>query len=249
LKYLVLPILALLVIACSSALRENDVTVGIIDSAIRGAHSSESSTSTLTPKNSLVVFIGEKIEVRHIPQERHESVVDTIISGSDTVYKYQGSFIMDNCYAAKYKILQLVNGTFIEDTIDFLAYDHFGEPAFSKFETVLLFVSEHDGIMYHEKYQYFDLYKTVDGSWASPYSTGDYRHPYRDSITVKPEIITFRDDISFPLGNLTAEEIKIWYPEPFYKIHEGRATAIYGNYVEDLFKLKQQTILRARGIY
>jgi hypothetical protein len=40
-----------------------------------------------------------------------------------------------------------------------------------------------------------------------------------------------------------------WFPQPYYKIEKKQAIPIYGNYVEDLFILKQQTILKARGIY
>jgi hypothetical protein len=90
---------------------------------------------------------------------------------------------------------------------------------------------------------------TESGKWASPYSSGDYNHPFKDSITVKPEIINFKDVVSIPVDRLTNKTIKIWYPKPYYNIKNGKAIAIYGNYVDDLFKLKQQTILKARGIY
>jgi hypothetical protein len=43
--------------------------------------------------------------------------------------------------------------------------------------------------------------------------------------------------------------IEMNFPTPYYEISNGMATAVYGNYIEDLFKLKQETILKARGIY
>jgi hypothetical protein len=202
-----------------------------------------------TRRDSLIVFIGDKIDVKYSPEEKKESRVDTIIEGNDTSYVRHVSLISNSRYIAKYKILQLVHGSYNADTIEFIAYDHYGEPAFSKHQTVLLFVSDYNGKLYHEKYQYFNLYMTESGKWASPYSSGDYNHPFKDSITVKPEIINFKDVVSIPVDRLTNKTIKIWYPKPYYNIKNGKAIAIYGNYVDDLFKLKQQTILKARGIY
>ncbi|WP_028979442.1 hypothetical protein [Sporocytophaga myxococcoides] len=196
--------------------------------------------------DNLLVFIGEKIEVKYSPEEEKLNV-DTLIKGIDTIFSRHIS--MDNMYIAKYKILRLVHGNFKRDTIEFTVFDHYGFPRFSKYQTVLLFVSYNDGKLYHEKYQYYDLYLTPSGKWASPYSTNDYNHAYKDSITVKPEKIQFKNEVSFPVSNLSNNEIKRWYPKPYFEIKNDRAIAVYGNYVEDLFKLKQQTILKARGIY
>lgn len=194
-----------------------------------------------TRKDSLIVFVGEKIEVNYVERPPTEK----IIKGNDTLI----SIRMDSEYLAKYKILQLVHGAYKSDTIEFTVYDHYGEPTFSKYRTVLLFVSDYNGKLYHEKYQYFDLYMTENGKWASPYSSGDYNHSFKDSITVKPEKIPFTDKVFYSVKKMSTEAIKKWFPQPYYKIEKNRAIAIYGNYVEDLFRLKQQTILKARGIY
>jgi len=53
-----------------------------------------------TRKDSLLVFIGEKIEVKYSPQK---SSSDTTINGKDTVIIV--SMSMDSRYIAKYKIL------------------------------------------------------------------------------------------------------------------------------------------------
>ena len=167
------------------------------------------------------------------------------IEGNDTIIR----IYMDSEYLAKYKILQLVHGSYKSDTIEFTVYDHYDKPAFSEYQTVLLFVSEYHGELFHEKYQYFDLYMTEKGKWASPYSSKDYNHPFKDSITVQPEKIPFIDKVSYSVKKMPADVKKELFPRPYYKIEKKRAIAIYGNYVEDLFKLKQQTILKARGIY
>lgn len=197
-----------------------------------------------TQKDSLLVFIGEKIEVKYSPEQ---SSSDTIINGKDTIISVSVS--MDSRYVAKYKVLQLINGSFRQDTIEFFVYDHYGEPALSKYNTVLLFVSQYKGKLYHEKYQYFALYLTTDNKWASPYPSGDYNHPFKDNITVKPEKISFKEEVSFPIDKLSSDQIQTLFPKPYYDLRNGKAVAIYGNYVDDLFKLKQQTIFKARGIY
>ncbi len=197
-----------------------------------------------TRKDSLLVFIAEKIEVKYSPEK---SSSDTIINGTDTIISLSVS--LDSRYVAKYKVLQIINGSFKHDTIEFFVYDHYGEPAFSKYKTVLLFVSQYKDKLYHEKYQYFDLYLTTDNKWASPYSSEDYNHPFKDKITVKPEKISFKEEVSSPIDKLLPDQIMTRFPTPYYDIRNGKAIAIYGNYVDDLFKLKQQTILKARGIY
>ena len=189
-----------------------------------------------TSKDSLLVFIGEKIEVKYTPEKPSS---DTTILGKDTVITV--GLKLDNRYRAKYKILQVINGSFRQDTITFTAYDHYGEPAFSKFKTVLLFVSPHKGELYHEKYQYFDLYLTADNKWASPYSgryTSDY---YKDKVTIRPEKILFKEQVSSPISHLSEDQRKTMFPKPYFDIKNGNAIAIYGNYVEDLVKLKKQT--------
>nr|WP_293837103.1 hypothetical protein [uncultured Arsenicibacter sp.] len=202
-------------------------------------------------KDSLLVFVGQKIEVTYspLPEETTPPRVLTAIAGNDTIYFSDVSINTDSRYVAKYKILQMVHGSYKADTIVFFAFDHYGIPPFSQYQTVLLFVSTYNGALYHEKYQFYSLYRTKNGKWASPYPSVDYNHPFNDSITVKPERILFKEKVSYPVDNLTSENRKRLYPAPYYKIKNGRATAIYGNYVDDLFTLKQQTVLKAREMY
>jgi hypothetical protein len=41
----------------------------------------------------------------------------------------------------------------------------------------------------------------------------------------------------------------IKYPEPYYKTVGDSAYANYGNYLEDLFTLKKEGVLAARGLF
>lgn len=181
------------------------------------------------PKNNfLFVFVGEKIELTRLPQE---------------------PIALDAAFLAKYKVLDKVYGDYREDTIDFVVYDHYGEPPFSKYKFVLLFVSLHEDKFYHEKYQYFDLYKTKEGKWASPYATGDYQHEDNQNTLVKPEKIEFADDVYYDVSTKKRMDIKEWYPAPYYQVARGKAKAVYGNYLPELFKLKRDGVLKARDLF
>ena len=99
-----------------------------------------------TKKDSLYVFVGEKIYVTEFCPEVDSNII-----------------LMDYSFKAKYKVIQNVYGSYDNDTIEFEAYDHHGIPAFSKFRYVLLYVSKYHGKLYHEKYQFADVYKTKNG--------------------------------------------------------------------------------------
>jgi hypothetical protein len=202
-----------------------------------------------TKKDSLYVFVGEKIEVKEWPQPKTiESIDTTIVNGNTTISK-RVSLSMDGRFIAKYKILQQVYGKFKADTIEFLAFDHYGTPAFSKYKYVMLFVSNYNGKLYHEKYQFFDVYKTKDGRWASSYKVGDYQHDYNKNTTVKPELIDFVKQVSYNIKGRNKEDIDYLFPSPYFKIVGQKAVAVWGNYIDELFELKKGGILKARSIF
>jgi hypothetical protein len=185
-----------------------------------------------TEMNRLFVFVGEKISVTPFDPKAPETI------------------IMDNAFKAKYKIIETVFGNYGNDTIEFEVYDHYGDPAFSRFDFALLYVSRgKDGKLYHEKYMYSDVYKTIDGRWAGPYQSLDYNHDFNKNTTVKPEPVSFRETISFDVTKLDNETIQEYYPEPYFIIKDGRAYVKMGNFVEDLFKLKKDGFLKARGLF
>jgi hypothetical protein len=194
-----------------------------------------SSTALFAQNNrdSLIVFIGEKIDVQQMPDRNKKD--------SPVIF-------MDGEYKASYRILKLLNGHYTADTISFYAYDHYGWPAFSKYNTVLLFVYPYKDMNVHEKYQFFPVYKTKNERWAGVYAAGDFQNNfYKDSITVHPEKIEFQEKLSFDLTKVSGEMKEYFYPAPFFTIKNNKAIPVYGNYVEDLFRIKQQTILKGRG--
>jgi len=178
------------------------------------------------PAEELYVFIAEKISVNY---------------AKDTLYCDR--FTMDSKFDASYKIIKNLYGDFKGDSIKFTAYDHYGVPAFSHHKYVMLFVSQYCGKLFHEKYQYFDVYPTTDGRWASP---GDpKRFNSSDTSAVQVEKIQF--------GTLTFDKIidgiyrNMTFAAPYFKIEGNCVIPILGAYADELFEIKKRTVLKARG--
>ena len=182
-------------------------------------------TSASERKNTLFVFVGKKISV---------------------VEAQQDSNSMEAQFKAKYKILQRVYGMFPNDTIEFEVYDHYGVPGFSHYDNSLLFVSEYEGKYYHEKYQYFDLYPTVDGKWAGIY------HEFAGYDAPPPtKKISFAKEVGLPLSiiNNDGEIVQLKYSQPYFKVIGDKAYPFYGYSVEGLFTIKKNGVLKWRGLF
>lgn len=200
-----------------------------------------------THKDSLIVFVGEIIEVKYSPEEKKQGLPDTVIRNGKKVIEETITISIDSRYLARYKVLQLVYGTYKEDTIEFIVYDHYGQPGFSKYKTVLLFVSKLKGKLYHEKYQYFDVYKTTDNRWASP---GDpYKFDSYHKKELKPQKIKFKENVFYDLQQYDKDRIKSLFPQEYYRISRKKAYPLVGTYIEDLFTVKKEGVLKARGIF
>ncbi len=188
--------------------------------------------------NETLVFIGSKISLKKVKVDRSlKTVIDTVIVGNDTVYNKSTLIPVDEKFIATYHVKEVLRGSYDGDTIEFVVYDHYGRPGFSKFKNVMLFVSEYKGTYYHQKYRFFDVYKTTDNRWAGSYSAG-YYEMLEGQTALKPEKIDFKRKVSYRIKEPQYEAEK--YPSPFYQVSGNRAHAIYGNYVDDLIKLKSE---------
>jgi hypothetical protein len=182
-------------------------------------------TSEAEKNNTLIAFVGEKIEFSEIVNK-------------------EPSF--DAGYNAKYKIIQRVYGNYSRNTIDFAAFSHKGIPEFPNYDHVLLFVSEINGKYYHEKYQYYDLYPTLDGKWA-----GVYNHITSYDAPPPTKKILFAKDVSFPINiiNNDSDMVQQLYSQPYFKIIKNKAYPLYGYSVEELFTIKKNGVLKWRGLF
>jgi hypothetical protein len=164
----------------------------------------------LNAKRDLIVFVGKRISVTRVePTPTPKDVM-----------------VLDAEFKARYEVLHVVFGSYTAKEISFTVYDHYGEPAFSQYETSLIFVARHKGKLYHEKYQFFPVYPTTDRRWASCGDAGQWEIGYERKTKLKPVPITF-------VGEITDKAT-------------GRQCTD-GNYVEDLFSLRRDGVLKARG--
>ncbi len=180
---------------------------------------------------NLLAFIGQKLSMSKQEEPKCNNCI-----------------IMDSHYIATYQVLERVFGNYSPDVISFDVYDHYGVPAFSKYDTVLLFVSRRvDGTWKHEKYQYFALYRATDGQL---YGCGDpYRGVPDPDRTVHARPIRFVEPVSHSLEGLDRQRIEQLYPAEYFERRGGRAHCVLGTSVNDLFKAKKETVLTARGIF
>ena len=113
---------------------------------------------------NLLAFIGKKISVEEFDpndEREQETYVDSI-TGEKFIRK---SFIMDNAFRCRYVVIKNVFNDLQCDTINFIAYDHYGDPEFVESEYVLLYISRDKVVnkYFHKKYQYDVLKKDSEG--------------------------------------------------------------------------------------
>lgn len=184
-------------------------------------------------KKPLYVFHGEKISVERFEPEVEEGVI-----------------MMDLAFKAKYKVINNHFATVPADTIEFIAYDHYGNPSFSHKTNVLIYITRNDSMQfYHCKYMYSNLYKTEDGNWAGIYNKNDYNHPSNQDTDISPERINWAEPVKIDVSQLSWKDQKKWFPNKYFRIKKDTAYAVYGNYIPELIKLKKNGYLKARGYF
>jgi len=172
-----------------------------------------------------IIIIGSKINVN--PANRRTNCG-----------KYSRLF-MDSFYDAKYKVDTVIKGNFKENKINFSLSDHYGRPEFCKYENVILFlVKTCTGKFIHQKYQFYDCYRTVDNKWAIPYKPLEYSRIDSSKIDIKLRKIEFKNQVEYDIKGFADEIVKERYPEPYYKIINNKAVAVYGNYIDEMLEIK-----------
>jgi hypothetical protein len=182
------------------------------------------------PSETLLVFVGRKLDLKPVSNETPPGFVS-----------------LDLKYFARYQILHVLCGVYPSDTIAFEVYDHYGTPAFAEFETVLLYVSRYGDRLVHQKYMYDPVYETIAGDWAGcgdPYAL-DKEH--RGGVRATP--VRFKTEVSFPIANLTDAQARQAYPSEYFERRGTRVVCTAGASIQDLFAIKRDGFLRARGIF
>lgn len=182
----------------------------------------------------LLVFVGEQASVTELPENTCESddVTDC-------------AFInFDSGYVANYVVLDVIHGEYAEPTIEFEVYSHRGFPAFATYKYALLFVSNYDGQLVHQKYEFFDVYRTNDGQWATCGDPNEY-----DRENVKPaklQNIVFKPEVYFDVTHYSDGLVENEFPKPVWERKSDRVVCRQGVYTDELFRIKNEGVLTAR---
>ena len=162
----------------------------------------------------------------------------------DSVNIVQQHYIMDSGFRCKYKIVKNIFNHLPNDTIEFIAYDHYGKPGFAEKDTVILYLSKNkiENYYFHQKYQYDNVFKDEKGNYFSyPKFSGTHYTKYKDSINgFKINL----ENEKYNLQNLSKETIKAYYPKEFYKIKGKTAFPIKGIYLNELFNFRLKSMFK-----
>ncbi len=114
---------------------------------------------------NLYAFIGEKISVIKFNPNSNNTQTEFDPIRGDTIRAV--SYITDNGFKYKYKVVKNVFNNLKTDIVEFVAYDHYGQPKFENYKNVILYISlnKKKGHYYHQKYQFDPVEKTKNGIW------------------------------------------------------------------------------------
>ncbi len=157
---------------------------------------------------NLFAFVGKKISVIEFDPnaEKEEKTSIDSISGEK---KIDRSYVLDLGFRCKYLIQKNIFNKLETDTIDFIAYDHYGRPNFEKSEFVLLYISKSQKGNYyvHRKYQFDYLERDSNGLFYG------YMHTIKNS----KKHIKYKNKRVASLEILFKEKKKEFFEELFKK--------------------------------
>jgi hypothetical protein len=180
---------------------------------------------------NLLVFVGNKIDVEKVP----------------------GRYgINDSQFKAHYQVLQVVYGQYRDSTIKFTAFDHYGHPGFARYETALLYVTMRRSWLlqpkyFHEKYQYQPVYSTADGRWAGCGDPYQFNEVHRKNI--QAQAIDFKPAVVIDVAKIPSAKVNELYPKAFFDYRKDVVICRKGVFLDDLFTVKREGVLKARGIF
>lgn len=198
---------------------------------------------------NLYAFVGKKISVIEFdPNENQEDVqtgrYEIDEETGDTLKIVKKSYVMDRAFKCRYKVVRQMFNYLKTDTVEFIAYDHYGTPGFAERDSVILYLSKSkDGSHYfHQKYQYDNVYINKKGHYYSyPKFSGSESPDTIESMTGFDK--TFSDE-KYDVSNLNSEGIKMYYPSQFYKIENNFAIPIKAIYLNRLINYRLSTTFK-----
>lgn len=193
---------------------------------------------------NLFAFIGEKISIEEFdPNNTEEKKIEIDKETGDTIFRK--SYVMDRAFKLKYKVLKNLYNDLKSDTIEFVAYDHYGKPNFAEFKNVILYISKSQDEKYyfHRKYQYNEIHKTKNKEWIGLLNFGSvYR--IEEGLKLNLKEIKLDKSVYIDLKNIPKRNIELLYPKPFFKINKNKAIPILGFPIKDLIEYKVKNLIQ-----
>lgn len=193
-------------------------------------------------KDSVYAFIGKVIESKKVDYKEYYNLKDKTINYSleigDTKNDYQlihkAPILMDEMYVTKVKVIKWLNNYLETDTIEFVSFDHYGEPDYLSVENPILYLGFNNKKkeFYQYKYQ-FDIAYKVKGEWLGIYHHRDlYISKYLGNMETVSVNIPYSLPEKFSIHNL--EQRAKFFPEEFYDIKPSRET-----FIRKLYSVKE----------
>lgn len=198
---------------------------------------------------NLYAFVGKKISVTEFdPNENKESEptgeYEIDEETGDTLKFVRKHYVMDRAFKCKYRVIKKMFNYLENDTVEFIAYDHYGTPRFAERDTVILYLSKSKdgGHYFHQKYQFDNVYINKKGHYYSfPKFSGSESPETIEGMTGFDK--TFSDE-KYDVSNLNPEAIKMYYPPTFYKIENNFAIPIRAIYLNKLTNYRLSTTFK-----
>ena len=195
--------------------------------------------SQATASDALLVAIGKLVKITKQP--------DPCMPPSEkSDYGSEPEFeciTLDAVYEATYEIEQVLVGSTPQRSVTFNIADHYGFPSFAEYNYALLFINRGEESWLH-KYQGYAVHRTTSDEWAS------CGNPYDDRAGDEPRDLS---EISFArplttLGELSAAGASLRFDERYVEIEDGKVFCRKGIYVEQLYSIVREGVLKAREI-
>jgi len=179
-----------------------------------------------------VIILGKKQEVIFEEPKKYCEEDDQFIPFNDK-------------YLATFEVIETLHGQLNNKQLKFITYDHYSDPKFAYYEHSIIYLFRKCGTYYNSKHRYQDIYKTVDGRWASPYNPNHHRSQNNKS-NITPIPIDFLKSVIYKYHkDLSKNLINRRYPKPYYKHFKGYVKAVYGNYIPELLKINRKPFIES----
>jgi hypothetical protein len=199
--------------------------------------------------NELMVFIGDKISLNYFPptdaEKEKERIEDEAFSKRTGVQAAR--IFLTIRMKARYKVLDMISGKDRSQEIDFVTFDHWGNPAFAKRSPVLIYLGINKTGYYQIRGVYAFVYPSKEGRWVYCNTENAY---FRKEIpaefiknNLRPIELKWDEEVSIEIDG----EIKPKFPEAYFKRDQTSLVCLQAAYVDEIIPFQKAYIEKTRS--